>query len=233
MKWNRRKCQILHLWTHNPKHQDRLEANWLESPFAGKDMMVLVNTKSKNHLEQRVQPGHKGSQRYPALQRKLPTHGEGWSSGLSPCHGQGHLLHVITKQINCSCPLYIQFSYLLLTQLQRQLSVLLLSQTNTRELTQISLALPVEIAHLGQIPPVFKFTFTLWKQLTFWNFGTTRTIELSCIELPLKPCCLSTPLRCCPRPGQMALHTCVHANQTVPQASQSAWTQPFRPEPSD
>lgn len=62
MKFNRRKCQILVLGRNNPRHQDRLEASWLECPFAGKDMVALVNTRSKNHPEQWVQPGHKGIQ---------------------------------------------------------------------------------------------------------------------------------------------------------------------------
>lgn len=90
MKFNRRKCHILHLGRNDPRHPERLEANWLESPFAGKDMVVLVNTTCKNHPEQRAQPTHEGSQWHPALQRKLPAHGERWSSGLNPCHGQGN-----------------------------------------------------------------------------------------------------------------------------------------------
>lgn len=73
MKFNRRKCQILLLGRNNPRHQDRLEASWLECPFAGKDMVALVYTRSKNYPEQRVQPGHKGIQMASCFTKKAAS----------------------------------------------------------------------------------------------------------------------------------------------------------------
>lgn len=73
MKFNRRKCQILLLGRNNPRHEDRLEDSWLECPFAGKDMVALVNTRSKNHPELRVQPGHKGIQMASCFIKKVAS----------------------------------------------------------------------------------------------------------------------------------------------------------------
>ncbi|GAB0210381.1 mitochondrial enolase superfamily member 1, partial [Grus japonensis] len=46
MKFNKGKCQALHLWRNNPMHQYMLEANRLESSFAEKNLGgLLVDTK--------------------------------------------------------------------------------------------------------------------------------------------------------------------------------------------
>ncbi|GAB0180571.1 mitochondrial enolase superfamily member 1 [Grus japonensis] len=45
VKFNNEKCKVLSLLRNNPSHQDMLEANWLESSFAEKDLRVLVDTK--------------------------------------------------------------------------------------------------------------------------------------------------------------------------------------------
>lgn len=64
--------EILHLGRNNPRHQDRLEANWLESNFADKDLGVLVNSKFKNV----TWPQRRPMASCTALQRKLPADGE-------------------------------------------------------------------------------------------------------------------------------------------------------------
>lgn len=44
-KFNHGECQVLHLSMNNPMHQCRLEASWLESSSAEKDLVVLVDSK--------------------------------------------------------------------------------------------------------------------------------------------------------------------------------------------
>jgi len=45
MKFNKDKCDVLHLGRNNLMHQYTLQANWLESSFAEKDLGVLVDKK--------------------------------------------------------------------------------------------------------------------------------------------------------------------------------------------
>lgn len=42
MKFNKVKCKVLHLGKNNSRHQYKLEANWLESRSAEKDLGVMV-----------------------------------------------------------------------------------------------------------------------------------------------------------------------------------------------
>ncbi|GAB0179249.1 mitochondrial enolase superfamily member 1 [Grus japonensis] len=45
IKFNKGECEVLQLGRNNPRHQYKLKVNWLESSFAEKDLVVLVNTK--------------------------------------------------------------------------------------------------------------------------------------------------------------------------------------------
>ena len=45
MKFNKRKCKVLHLGRNNPRCQYVLGANQLEGSFAEKDLGVLVASK--------------------------------------------------------------------------------------------------------------------------------------------------------------------------------------------
>ena len=45
MKFNQRKCKVLHLGRNNPKHKYMLGATQMESSFAEKDLGVLVDTR--------------------------------------------------------------------------------------------------------------------------------------------------------------------------------------------
>ena len=43
MKFDKRKCKVLHLGRSNPRHQNSLRADWLGSSSAKKDLGILVD----------------------------------------------------------------------------------------------------------------------------------------------------------------------------------------------
>lgn len=46
--FNKKRCQVLHLVSNNPRHQYKLGIKWMESTFAEKDLEVLVNKLNMN-----------------------------------------------------------------------------------------------------------------------------------------------------------------------------------------
>ena len=47
IKFRKRKCKVLHLWSYNSMHQYMLQDDWLESSSVEKDIVVLMVTKLK------------------------------------------------------------------------------------------------------------------------------------------------------------------------------------------
>lgn len=78
MMFNKRKCRFLHLGRSNPRHHNRLRADWLGSSSAKKDLDVPVGNKLTT--SQQCAPAESWpTASWAALEGGLPAGGERWS----------------------------------------------------------------------------------------------------------------------------------------------------------